>query len=82
MSSRQAGTAQAEDEFETDPLVTIFPSRSRSVAHEESRGVGEREPLLGDSAAPVRRRKPFYRARPLWLVPFAITASLVVSPRS
>ncbi|KAJ7929072.1 major facilitator superfamily domain-containing protein [Mycena leptocephala] len=37
--------------------------------------VGEREPLLGDSAPP--RKKPFYRARPLWLVPFAIAAALI-----
>ncbi|KAJ7499472.1 major facilitator superfamily domain-containing protein [Mycena latifolia] len=83
MSRRESWSPQVE-EFETDPLVTIFPSRSRSVAHasidRESRPVGEvgeREPLLGESAAPVPRKKPFYRARPLWLVPFAITAALV-----
>ncbi|KAG6813401.1 hypothetical protein H0H92_011379 [Tricholoma furcatifolium] len=34
----------------------------------------ETDPLLGDQE-PVR--KPFYRPRPLWLVPFAITAALV-----
>ncbi|KAJ4477211.1 major facilitator superfamily domain-containing protein [Lentinula aciculospora] len=34
----------------------------------------EREPLLGQ---PAVWRKPFHRARPLWLVPFVITASLV-----
>ncbi|KAJ8072424.1 hypothetical protein PM082_015983 [Marasmius tenuissimus] len=33
----------------------------------------EASPLLGSTQA----RKPFYRARPLWLVPFAITAALV-----
>ncbi|THV07385.1 MFS general substrate transporter [Dendrothele bispora CBS 962.96] len=33
---------------------------------------GEREPLL-----PSRPKKPFYRPRPLWLVPFAITGALV-----
>ncbi|KAJ6612128.1 major facilitator superfamily domain-containing protein [Mycena sp. CBHHK59/15] len=39
---------------------------------------GEREPLLADSPVHVpRTKKPFYRARPLWLVPFAITAALV-----
>ncbi|KAJ3926366.1 MAG: major facilitator superfamily domain-containing protein [Lentinula lateritia] len=41
----------------------------------------ERVPLLGTSTSQpqteARMRKPFYRARPLWLVPFAITASLV-----
>ncbi|KIJ51095.1 hypothetical protein M422DRAFT_44287 [Sphaerobolus stellatus SS14] len=31
----------------------------------------ERDPLL-----PQRRKKPFYRARPLWLVPIALTATL------
>ncbi|KAJ7931538.1 major facilitator superfamily-domain-containing protein [Mycena leptocephala] len=34
-----------------------------------------REPLL--DASTTRVKKPFYRARPLWLVPFAITAALV-----
>ncbi|KIY64181.1 hypothetical protein CYLTODRAFT_358854 [Cylindrobasidium torrendii FP15055 ss-10] len=33
----------------------------------------ETDPLIG----PARRSKPFYRARPLWIVPFAITAALV-----
>ncbi|KIM39801.1 hypothetical protein M413DRAFT_19586 [Hebeloma cylindrosporum] len=33
----------------------------------------ESSPLLGGQPS----NKPFYRARPLWLVPFAITASLV-----
>ncbi|KAJ7471997.1 hypothetical protein FB451DRAFT_990518, partial [Mycena latifolia] len=37
----------------------------------------ERAPLLGDSAALGPRRTSFYRARPLWLVPFAIIAALV-----
>ncbi|KAJ7664699.1 major facilitator superfamily domain-containing protein [Mycena rosella] len=82
MSSRESWSPEVE-ELETDPLVTIFPqaSRSRSVAHarnDESppaSEAGEREPLLGDPT--VLRKKPFYRARPLWLVPFAITAALV-----
>ncbi|KAJ7367765.1 hypothetical protein DFH08DRAFT_676719 [Mycena albidolilacea] len=81
--------SQEEEAFETDPLVAVFPSRSRSVAHGE-RGsnnvfgesvpgdtVGEREPLLGNSAAPAPRKKPFYRARPLWLVPFVIATALI-----
>lgn len=34
----------------------------------------ESVPLLGERVVP--RRKPFYRARPLWLVPFAVMASL------
>ncbi|KAJ3824680.1 major facilitator superfamily domain-containing protein [Lentinula raphanica] len=47
-------------------------------AHAESTSVSERSPLIGTSASqPATQRKPFYRARPLWLVPFAITASLV-----
>ncbi|KAJ7086686.1 major facilitator superfamily domain-containing protein [Mycena epipterygia] len=82
--SRESLTPEAEESFAgTDPLVAIFPSRSRSVVHARNDGdagplgPGEREPLLGDSAAPVLRKKPFYRARPLWLVPFAITAALI-----
>ncbi|KZP25098.1 MFS general substrate transporter [Athelia psychrophila] len=45
----------------------------------------ERQPLLGESAPGHLARKPFYRPRPLWLVPFALIASLVrgmtVAPR-
>ncbi|KAF9031012.1 MFS general substrate transporter [Hymenopellis radicata] len=37
----------------------------------------ESDPLLRSA----RPRKPFHRARPLWLVPFAIVAALVVSIR-
>ncbi|KAK0469666.1 major facilitator superfamily domain-containing protein [Desarmillaria tabescens] len=69
-----------------DPLIgsdlaAFSPSRSRLAHHSvlsalSSESVTERrsehEPLLG----PGRPRKPFYRARPLWLVPFAITAAL------
>ncbi|KAJ3744437.1 major facilitator superfamily domain-containing protein [Lentinula detonsa] len=48
--------------------------------HSELTSVTERSPLIGPCTSqpqPAIRRKPFYRARPLWLVPFAITASLV-----
>lgn len=69
-----------------DPLIgsdlaTFSPSHSRPGHHSvlsahSSESMAERrsehEPLLG----PGRPRKPFYRARPLWLVPFAITAAL------
>ncbi|KAF7354880.1 hypothetical protein MSAN_01402500 [Mycena sanguinolenta] len=83
MSSRESW-AQEEDTFETDPLVAIFPSRSRSAAHGErvpnhipgEDTDDEQEPLLR-SAASTPRKKPFYRARPLWLVPFAIAAALI-----
>jgi hypothetical protein len=77
MSSRESWTPELEETLETDPLVAFFPSRSRSVVHANRihpsmnisgqsvpGDVGEREPLLGDSAPP--RKKPFYRARPLW----------------
>lgn len=37
------------------------------------RQASESDPLLGEDDD----QKPFYRARPLWLVPFAITAALV-----
>ncbi|KAJ7265904.1 major facilitator superfamily domain-containing protein [Mycena haematopus] len=83
MSSRESWT-QEEETFETDPLVAVFPSRSRSLAHQVrvpnhisgDDTAGEREPLLG-SALSTPRKKPFYRARPLWLVPFAIGAALI-----
>ncbi|KAF5382009.1 hypothetical protein D9615_004376 [Tricholomella constricta] len=39
------------------------------------RQASEFDPLLGEGEEEFR--KPFYRARPLWLVPFAITAALV-----
>ncbi|KAJ7723459.1 major facilitator superfamily domain-containing protein [Mycena maculata] len=80
MSHSDSDGEEEAFETETDPLITIFPSRSRSVNRTVniSATVGEREPLLGDSAVPIQsRKKPFYRARPLWIVPFAITASLV-----
>ncbi|EMD33326.1 hypothetical protein CERSUDRAFT_57074 [Gelatoporia subvermispora B] len=41
-----------------------------------SRALSERDPLLGGESN-GRKRKPFYRPRPLWLVPFAIVASIV-----
>lgn len=73
MSSRESWNPEAAESFAgTDPLVAIFPSRSRSVTNARNDGeagplgAGERTPLLGDSAAPVLRKKPFYRARPLW----------------
>ncbi|KAF7424424.1 hypothetical protein PC9H_009731 [Pleurotus ostreatus] len=51
----------------------ITPELSTSSSH-RSDIPSEHEPLLG---APPPRRKPFYRARPLWLVPFAVAAALV-----
>ncbi|TFK47740.1 hypothetical protein OE88DRAFT_1665352 [Heliocybe sulcata] len=36
--------------------------------------VTEAEPLLGRQR---KTKKPFYRARPLWLAPFAVTASVI-----
>lgn len=50
-------------------------------AHSQSRApADEQVPLLGK-----KKKKPFYRARPLWLIPFAILTSLqrslTVAPR-
>ncbi|KAJ7711253.1 major facilitator superfamily domain-containing protein [Mycena metata] len=79
MSTRENWSPGAEETFETDPLVTIFPSRSRSAVHASreraSGSAQETEPLLGGPHIP--RKKPFYRARPLWLVPFAVLAALI-----
>ncbi|KAF7318055.1 hypothetical protein HMN09_00313200 [Mycena chlorophos] len=84
MSSRQEDWSpdpEVVDALDSDEFVSIFPSRSRSVGHraEPSETLDETAPLLGGNAdaPPRRRKKPFYRARPLWLVPFAITAALV-----
>ncbi|KAG6373368.1 major facilitator superfamily domain-containing protein [Boletus reticuloceps] len=70
------------DRITTDPIIstenTAFtPSHSRPpVEHlplaSEVALPSEWDPLVG---AP-RPKKPFYRARPLWLVPFALTASI------
>ncbi|KAF9449523.1 MFS general substrate transporter [Macrolepiota fuliginosa MF-IS2] len=50
-------------------------SSSPRVLHPE---VDEQLPLLHEEGGAVKRKvkKPFYRARPLWLVPFALVASL------
>ncbi|KAG1729637.1 major facilitator superfamily domain-containing protein [Suillus paluster] len=72
------------DRIITDPIIstenTAFsPSRSRPpVDHYptsalEPTAPTERDPLI---ATTPKVKKPFYRARPLWLVPFALIASL------
>ncbi|KAG2070750.1 hypothetical protein BDR04DRAFT_1099407 [Suillus decipiens] len=73
------------DRIITDPIIsteniTFSPSRSRPpVDHYPTPELGdaavptERDPLIG---TPQKVKKPFYRARPLWLVPFALIASL------
>ncbi|KAJ7494774.1 major facilitator superfamily-domain-containing protein [Mycena galericulata] len=80
------------EEQVTDPLVAVFTSPSRSLSlihsstnntsphslnfHAEHTVSGDQEPLLARSTTRPPK-KPFYRARPLWLVPFAVTAALV-----
>ncbi|KDR76286.1 hypothetical protein GALMADRAFT_156377 [Galerina marginata CBS 339.88] len=49
-------------------------SSSSGVVLEET---DESVPLLGRGRKQKAGKKPFYRARPLWLVPFAVTAALV-----
>ncbi|TRM68665.1 major facilitator superfamily domain-containing protein [Schizophyllum amplum] len=63
-----------------DPVigaVLLSPSRSRDVSRMHSIQTElspptEEDPLLGGA----RQKKPFYRPRPLWLVPFALTAAI------
>ncbi|KAJ7274353.1 major facilitator superfamily domain-containing protein [Mycena haematopus] len=92
MSSASPSWAPEESQV-SDPFVAIFtsPSRPSSIHVQQSTNSpssphslifpaesvvsGEREPLLDGST--TRIKKPFYRARPLWLVPFAITSALV-----
>ncbi|KAF8558160.1 MFS general substrate transporter [Imleria badia] len=69
------------DRIITDPIIstenaTFTPSSSHPPI-ELPLGSGavlpsERDPLVG----PAKHKKPFYRARPLWLVPFALTAAI------
>ncbi|KAG9315207.1 major facilitator superfamily domain-containing protein [Chiua virens] len=72
------------DRIATDPIIsidnTVFtPSSSRPPSQLEHLPLSsevvvpsERDPLVGVPNA----KKPFYRARPLWLVPFALIASI------
>ncbi|KAF8896306.1 major facilitator superfamily-domain-containing protein [Infundibulicybe gibba] len=55
-------------------MPTLLESQEDDTVS-RSTAAGERAPLLGSSGN-ARRRKPFYRARPLWLVPFAVTAAI------
>ncbi|KAI5118105.1 hypothetical protein M0805_005212 [Coniferiporia weirii] len=83
-----------------DPIISsdlvslpTSPSRSRvgvptisTVQGETMAEVNESDPLLGGEVGrKQRRRKPFYRARPLWIVPFAVLASIArgmtIAPR-
>ncbi|KAJ6531834.1 major facilitator superfamily domain-containing protein [Mycena capillaripes] len=88
MSNSSSQSWAPEESQVSDPFVAVFtsPSRSRSIIQRPTNDAsphslnapaasGEREPLL-DGGTP-RAKKPFYRARPLWLVPFAVTAALV-----
>ncbi|OAX35660.1 hypothetical protein K503DRAFT_722626, partial [Rhizopogon vinicolor AM-OR11-026] len=72
------------DRIITDPIISteniaFSPSRSHTpvdhhlaAALEPAATPTERDPLI----AARKVKKPFYRARPLWLVPFALIASL------
>lgn len=74
------------DRIITDPIIstenTTFspPPSPPPVDHyltpvlEGAAVLTERDPLI--RTAPPKVKKPFYRARPLWLVPFALIASL------
>ncbi|KAK7033161.1 major facilitator superfamily-domain-containing protein [Favolaschia claudopus] len=92
MSSISPSWAPEESQV-SDPFVAVFTSPSRTssrihVQHPANHATSphslnspaelisdEREPLL--NATEQRPRKPFYRARPLWLVPLAVASALV-----
>ncbi|KAL6307471.1 MFS general substrate transporter [Sparassis latifolia] len=77
---------QAADAIGTSTISVFSPSLSRvrshtpQVHHSSLRPEmsaltpTERDPLLHGAR---KVKKPFYRARPLWLVPFAISASVI-----
>ncbi|KAL1662938.1 major facilitator superfamily-domain-containing protein [Schizophyllum commune] len=61
----------------SDVAVLVSPSRSRAASRmpsilSEPSTPSESDPLLGGQP----QKKPFYRPRPLWLVPFALTAAI------
>ncbi|TDL25823.1 hypothetical protein BD410DRAFT_837280 [Rickenella mellea] len=58
----------------TDPILAsdLASLPSPSAIHDN---MSELHPLLGDNLT-AQPKKPFYRPRPLWLVPFAITAAI------
>ncbi|KAF9532509.1 major facilitator superfamily domain-containing protein [Crepidotus variabilis] len=68
--------------------TSIASSSSSQVTMPVVSSTDETAPLLGKastSKASESKKKPFYRARPMWLVPFAIVASVVrgmtIAPR-
>ncbi|KAF7312240.1 hypothetical protein MIND_00237000 [Mycena indigotica] len=79
-SSQPWDDAQATVE---DPLVAVFPSptRSRHALSPHSFNMPPDSPSASEHAPlidrPQLKKKPFYRPRPLWLVPFACTSALV-----
>ncbi|OCB90204.1 MFS general substrate transporter [Sanghuangporus baumii] len=87
------------DGIANDPILSpaIATSKSHSrmrvsgilVSGENQVGVqpatGETDPLLGSEGGREEHKKPFYRPRPLWIVPFAVLASITrgmtIAPR-
>ncbi|KAF7973489.1 hypothetical protein HWV62_14982 [Athelia sp. TMB] len=67
------------------PTRTRFNSAPSQLWAVPTDDMDERQPLLGGSTPDQPARKPFYRPRPLWLVPFALIAALVrgmtIAPR-
>ncbi|KAF8134935.1 major facilitator superfamily domain-containing protein [Boletus edulis] len=70
------------DRITTDPIIS---TENTAFSPSHSRPPVEHLPLASEVALPSewdplvgvpRAKKPFYRARPLWLVPFALTASI------
>ncbi|KAL1742863.1 major facilitator superfamily domain-containing protein [Schizophyllum fasciatum] len=70
----RAESVPADAVLGSDVAVLVSPSRSRAASRIPSdlRSPSESEPLLGGQP----QKKPFYRPRPLWLVPFALTAAI------
>lgn len=86
------GTMAVAEEMQGDPILApslpTSPSRSRarnclitSIEGESAgllTGAMENEPLLGERSNERRKKKPFYRARPMWYV---ATPPLVMAKR-
>ncbi|KAF9485211.1 MFS general substrate transporter [Pholiota conissans] len=78
-SPRQPGSSLHHTSFaSTSNMSTSSSSGAVTLVAgtpEQATETDESRPLLDHSQQ--RKKKPFYRARPLWLVPFAVLASLV-----
>ncbi|KAI0077310.1 hypothetical protein K474DRAFT_1643587 [Panus rudis PR-1116 ss-1] len=82
-AASQASHANINRRGAAPPLSAIAKGKQvarKNVGRMDPSLYGENDPLLGPASGQDERKKkkkPFYRPRPLWLVPFAVVASIV-----